>query len=137
MMGNFTIPIMITVLCVVMLYFLILWFNVCIKQAQRDRERGMNQNSIASLMTFIGHKKRQLWHAYNDIIFFMGFYQTLKQEKEFSKTSNPFLIKTISKHFTLNVQIIPLNKMMVLKTVHITKLKPTEALESVYNQFKH
>lgn len=67
----------------------------------------------------------------------MGFYHTLKQEKEFSKTSNPFLIKTISKHFTLNVQIIPLNKMMVLKTVHNTKLKPTEALESVYNQFKH
>lgn len=58
MMGNFTIPIMIMVLCVVMLYFLILGFNVCIKQAQRDRECEVNQNSIASLMTFIGYKKK-------------------------------------------------------------------------------
>lgn len=57
MMGNFTIPIMIMVLCVVMLYFLILGFNVCIKQAQRDRECGVNQNSIASLMTFMDTKR--------------------------------------------------------------------------------
>lgn len=30
----------------------------CLHQAQRDRECGVNQNSIASLMTFIGYKKK-------------------------------------------------------------------------------
>lgn len=89
MMGNFTIPIMIMVLCVVMLYFLILWFNVCIKQAQRDRERGMNQNSIASLMTFIGHKKRQLWHANNDIILW-DFTIPSSRKKSSAKQAIPF-----------------------------------------------